>query len=887
MGFNKYFYLALYWIVVMGFAPSASLLGARSLSCYEMFHHLQVQRAGGIKGRENTFAGTFTRMVRAFEKEGLFYGDIIHWFDRADKNSTVKLIQSRLNREANGHAPKKLERWIEQYPEKYKADGIELPENWAKMNLKAKAEFIFNRANPLEAIKLEGNEELFLEQILNFDVLRPAEGTPEWLTVGDDQGSYEVRSSSGEINRKKYQEQLRQVEEHLDGKVGHQHLIHEWPKEKEARVRIAPQYIELLDAGTWYLFWRQTKRNPDEVESILTHPYLGVYNRASLEKLERAMIEGKYEDFKNKYRMIGARNVKGREGMPDQTEGQPLADFERRSGNKGIKRDFLEDVIEARFASGDFTGLRSIHDYAFDASAPMRELTQKYLSEKEIEMMERFEKEFKWLKYSDSSRSFNHFRNKILAPLLPWESRIPLDHKLDVLERARKRFAEGLAKIGQEYLKEKDKITEPHKLGELTAETMEKIQRLSYLFSDRVRLDEDFEHYLTPRPTQLPEILVDSTGPIDVNKINLGVEYSFRFPDSPRHKTTAQDEIKETAKALSSALGGSEIKEESGEGHGHNLSVKYSFTDSEGRKWRVEWDGVTRTYVDGKAVNPRRGHIEIPSPKWSPQTPEEIAQLYQTMRDLGKLPRRGAGGAHVNVDLAPLKALPEKEGARKMANLLNYFESNREMIQFLWQHPYRTRAAVPVEMSPALIEKLNHFDGTWEELGRVLYEEKYFNPFETRKPSYTQLNATALMASIIPAEYQRTIDIKNPEVPWAPAFGGKGTDRVEFRLFDAPTDEYLASLQVKYIRAVLNQALNGPKVITHQARYENADFESWKQDSAKFLRAARQHFKELGLDPEEFKPLLGQAQFAQSAIPVPKTPLREFPGFLPPQSQPK
>ena len=70
------------------------------------------------------------------------------------------------------------------------------------------------------------------------------------------------------------------------------------------------------------------------------------------------------------------------------------ADFERRSGNKGIKREFLEDLIEARFVSGDFTGLRGIHDYEFDASAPIGKLTEKYLSKADQTVLEEFEKEF-------------------------------------------------------------------------------------------------------------------------------------------------------------------------------------------------------------------------------------------------------------------------------------------------------------------------------------------------------------------------------------------------------------------------------------------------------------------------------------------------------------
>ncbi len=856
----------------------------KKASCYSIYRELQVQRIGGTERKENSFAGTDTPIVKAFEKEGLFYSDIVKWFDRADRTSTLNIIDTRLAAEKAGKVGKKLIRWLENYATKDKAKEIILPVDWTKKSAEEKANFIFDRENPLSAMTQEANENLFLEEILNYDILRPAKETPSYLTVGNDGGSYEVRSIKGEINRQVYQDQLAEVEGHLDGKVGHQHLIHEWPKEKEVRERIAPQYTELLDAGTWFLFWRQLKRNPggDEgVESILKHPYLGVYNRDSLEKLEKAVIDGDYTNFKNKYRMIGARNVTGRSDMPGQKEGQGLADFERRSGNKGIKREFLEDLIEARFVSGDFTGLRGIHDYEFDASAPIGKLTEKYLSKADQTVLEEFEKEFKWMKYSDDSRAFNHFRNKITAPLLPWENRIPLDYKLPVLDRARGRFAEGLLDIAKKYLAKKEKVRGPPEQGDLNSKTIDKIERLSFLFSDRVKLDEDFERYLTPIPTKLPSVLVKSTGPIDVNKIDLGIEYSFRFPDPPRHKTTAKAEIRQAADELSKALGGSEVKEETGSGHGHNLSVNYSFTDSEGRKWRVEWDGVTRTYVDGEAINPRKGHIEIPSPKWSPQSTKEVTKLFQTMRNLGKVPRRGAGGAHVNIDLAPLKAMPEKEGARKMVDLINYFESHREMIQFLWQHPFRQSAAMKLNVSPSLRKNLNDFDGNWDDLGKVLYEEKYFNSFETRKPSYAQLNATALMADVIPTEYETTIDIKNPKVPWAPAFGGKGKDRIEFRLFDAPTDEFLAALQIKYVRALLNSSLNQPNKISNEPIYQPSDFEMWKKEPAKFLEAAKSHLKEMGLNPEEFQALFASSYYAQTVEPNAKAPLVEFKNFLP------
>ena len=154
---------------------------------------------------------------------------------------------------------------------------------------------------------------------------------------------------------------------------------------------------------------------------------------------------------------------------------------------------------------------------------------------------------------------------------------------------------------------------------------------------------------------------------------------------------------------------------------------------------------------------------------------DQIRSLYEVNVRWGSSSLRG--GAHINIDLKPFFSLPDQEGARKFVDFLNNFENNREMIQFLWQHPYRTAAAFPLEMSPTLKDKLNGFTGKWDDLARLLYEQRYFNPYVDRKPGYVQLNATALMTSLVPEEYQKTIDIKNPTTEWFPAFGGK--ERIE------------------------------------------------------------------------------------------------------------
>ncbi|MFM8268550.1 MAG: hypothetical protein ACKN9V_00025, partial [Pseudomonadota bacterium] len=387
-------------------------------------------------------------------------------------------------------------------------------------------------------------------------------------------------------------------------------------------------------------------------------------------------------------------------------------------------------------------------------------------------------------------------------------------------------------------------------------------------------------------PTQLPSIQVASTGPIDVNQIDLGIEFSFRFLNSPANKTAAGERIHKTVSELAKAFGATEVRDvEDPLAHGHGLGLKFLMVDENGKKWRVEWDGVQRYYRQGRPYASQGGHIEIPSPKAAPQDMTQIKALYETNRALGQVPSRAAGGAHINIDLKPFFSLPEKEGARKFVDFLSYFENNREMIQFLWQHPYRTAAAFPLEMSPGLKDKLNQFSGNWDELARVLYEERYFNPYISRKPGYTQLNATALMSALVPEDYRNVIDIKNPTTEWFPAFGGKGTDRVELRLFDAPPDEYLAALQIKYIRALLNKSMNASGNLAIQKKYGGQDFLKWKEDAETFSDAAKDHLRDLGLDPKEFLPLLVDAhQVQQVELPKAKT-LIEHPEFLPLQDE--
>jgi len=855
--------------------------------CYETWMKLREQKLTKepmtLKAKD-----TNTEMAFAFEKEGSWYPDLPKgWFD-LDQDYMKRAMQFRARAEEHGKKEKVLSKFLKDYLKDDDKQSLYAPAHvrrsitkaaWGRMTPQEQIDFLFESGDLAKKLTKTALGHLFYEEIFNFDRLIPAEGKPESIAVTNDLGSYEI-VSRGETDRKKFQEMRDEIETALGGPIGHQHIIHAWPETQEARSAIAPKYIELLDAGTWFLFWRQMERNPEEVDSLAWHEFLGVYPRSSLERLHDRMVEGDAEHAKDKYRMIGFRSMKGREGMPGQDPKKFYPDFELRSGNKGVWRDFMEDMLQARLASGDYTGLRSFSDHNVDPGAQIEKIAP-WLSSDQNESLKRLEESLPHER-SDNRYYRKDMRNKIFSPLLDWEARLPFRLGGESLKKAQAKYAEELKAISDDFVKRKARTKKPESHEKLWQETQEKIEKAIYDFAKEAQLSKAFLNYLIPRPTNLPDIRVSSSGPIDVNQINLGTEYSFRFLGKPKNKADAHERIEMTASELAKALGATKVTGvDDPKGHGHGLGLKFLVTDENGQKWRVEWDGIQRYYRDGRAIAPKGGHIEIPSPKAAPQDMEQIRKLFEVNRSLGQVPSRVAGGAHINIDLQPFYGLPEKEGARKFVNFLNQFENNREMIQFLWQHPYRTAAAFPLEMTPSLKSKLNAFNGTWDDLARLLYEEKYFNPYVGRKPGYTQLNVTALMSGLVPEAYQQTIDIKNPRTDWFPAFGGKGTDRVELRLFDAPSDEYFAALQIKYIRALLDKSLNGIQEIPISKKYDAQDFSIWKENENQFNQAAKNHLLELGLDPKEFLPVLVDAhRLQQVELPKPKV-LVEHEDFLP------
>lgn len=854
--------------------------------CYQLFQFLSGSSFKRSQLADKTpvimtSAGTEIPISRAFEKEGLLYDDIADWFPSVKPETSDKL-RERLQKESRGEATPLLTKWLTDFATKYRPADFKIsPAEWKKLDPAIQLERLASTPDFFRLVNMRGKRNLFLDGIITFDELAVTEATPAMLRVGDDLGSYEVRSAGGTADRSAYFAFRDQVEAKLEGKIGHQHIVHAWPKDASARAAMAPQYLELLDSTTWLLFWRQMKRNPDEVESVLAHPYLGVYSRDALDRLQEAVIENKPEKFKNKYRMVGARNVPGDKAIAEQ-ENLILPDFELRSGNKGAKRSFVEDITESRISSGDYSGLKDYRKYDFNASASIDQIASRFLSREDVEVLERFQESFPKMKYSSRKNAHNHFRNRIVSPLLPWENRLELGTKAATLNVEQKRYAQRLAKVAKAYFAEMAKNPNRVEVSEIYSTAIERIEKAMYEFSDEVRLDRDFVKYLMPKPNTLPSILVKSTGAIDVNQVGLGIEYTFRFPVRAKDAAQARTEIRTGLEEFKNAMGGGVIEELDLGGHGHGASIRFKYTDPSGKAWRFEWDGVSRDYVDGNVVNPRGGLLEVPTPKFAPQDTQDIKRLYEAARKTGKLPSRSSGGGHVNVDLAPIMKLPPREGAQKLVNLINFFESNREMISFLWQHPNRMRVAIPVEPKGDLFAKLDAFEGDWNALAKILYDHQYFNTLEGRKPRYVQMDVTGAIMPAVPEQYvARDIDIKNPTVKWAPDFGS-GKDRIEFRMFDAMEDEFFAALEIKYIRALMDKTFNASSRIKHKPPLGLSEL--WKKDPAEFMKSAEAHLKDLGLDPQEFQPLLIQS-WEQRAhdLPgaLPATQPKKFEDFLP------
>jgi hypothetical protein len=128
-----------------------------------------------------------------------------------------------------------------------------------------------------------------------------------------------------------------------------------------------------------------------------------------------------------------------------------------------------------------------------------------------------------------------------------------------------------------------------------------------------------------------------------------------------------------------------------------------------------------------------------------------------------------------------------------------------------------------------------------------------------------------LFADYVPEDYLKSIDIKNPIVKFFPSFGGKASDRMELRFMNAADDEYILALQIRWVRSLLDTALNGgQEAIKKLPNFTPGSLELWKANPERFVQDANAHLKALGLNPKEYQPIVRNSLIDQQYVPMEK-----------------
>lgn len=451
-----------------------------------------------------------------------------------------------------------------------------------------------------------------------------------------------------------------------------------------------------------------------------------------------------------------------------------------------------------------------------------------------------------------------------LVPLWNWED-------APYLSRGKKKEVQQLTEA---FIKTVARLERPN--ASAIGEAMKSWAKVS-------RLSSDIENYLRPKPrlanpeSAAARIALPDNARVNVNNVDVGIEYTARYPlktsaeftEIPGQKGKVEwlrtsyeyskDERRQVLRRAAQAI----AKEQNnnlftkvelvagGDGHGHGLDVAYEFRDAKDRKWRVEWDGIGRSYDTNGQMIPeslRGGHIEIVTPKFNP-TEKEMAGVFRGLQRESLIPSPRFGGGHVNVDLAPFEGKP-----KALARFLGTYYDNRNMMTLMFQHPGRGVGAEPNRASPQLIERLKNFDGTEQELKELLYNERFFNTRVGRKTKNNQLNMIAYFQDVIPERFiHEDFDMKNDM--WRRTFDVNPRIRkMEFRMFNAPRNAAESALQIKFVRAMMNQALN-EDVPVFRGNYD-VNINRLAQSPDSTITKFEDMMRQLHLDPAEYRPFL-------------------------------
>jgi len=596
--------------------------------------------------------------------------------------------------------------------------------------------------------------------------------------------------------------------------------------------------------------------------------YIALKGVAGATNLEVASFKQLHPDEK----MNDLETYKGVLRLEDERFGEGTTGVELRSGTKtDATRRFSEEVVASRFSSGDFSGL--VDGNSWELIPKNMRVSAKDLVERfgvDLETANRAIKAFKAGPVEIRGRSRVIDKNYWI-PFWNWEDAPYLGaQKKSLIKNVTKHFIETLGEEGV-VMKGSD------------------IQQVMRDWIGVTGVVDNVENYIKPKPKvamDLEELMKFKSPNVvkaDVNAIDMGIEYTARFPLRYRTQHAAVVEngkkvwvntiydltreeraeaMNNVAKELSKKMGGTTPIMSDAGGHGHGIGMDFHFKDGQGRGWRVEWDGINRNYQEsGEMIESsiRGGHMEIVTPKYTP-TAKETKALYEVLSEQGLLATGiNAGGGHISIDLAAFEGRP-----KAMARFLSTFHENRGVMSLMFQSPNRMLSSEPTVISEKLSKALKNFNGSEEELKQLLYNEHYFNGRFGRKSQYSQLNMTGYFQDVIPAEnIHADFDLKNDV--WRPNFDVNPKIRkMEFRMFNGPATEEESALQIKLVRAMLDHALNSEEELSGAVQ---------TVDHAKYLEHPKDAYadvdhlcEQLKLDPKLYRPMVSKGLTDASTV---------------------
>ncbi|MFM8314547.1 MAG: amidoligase family protein, partial [Deltaproteobacteria bacterium] len=544
------------------------------------------------------------------------------------------------------------------------------------------------------------------------------------------------------------------------------------------------------------------------------------------------------------------------------SNGLPTLSIELRSGTKSEStRRLVEQVVASRYAANDFSGL------FFERNWVLIPSRQSLTAE---DLVRRF-----GVSRLESQRAL-----KALTERFHDGKTMPVDYLVPFWQWEQAPYL-SLAK--QEFIKDLTRAFIKKAASWENASQQTRQQALTSWIQASGLVD-SLESYLIPSPPKTPvskeaqnfhRARAELPHPVDVNKIDLGIEYTGRFPiklsavydRDPSHPKaswirtqydlTPEERatlVRNLAELLGKKIPGSlkpSITELSEGSHGHSFQLAFELKDAQGRKWRIEWDGVGRDYDSKGTVieeSIRGGHVEIVTPKFTPSA-EDISAVFESMKSLGLQPDHRSGGGHINIDLAPFENNP-----KSMARFIAKFLEHRGIISLMFQDPRRVRTGEPNEVSPSLIQALKSFNGTEEQLKQLLYNERFFNTRLGRKTQYVQLNLNAYFQDIIPSQFlNKDFDLKN--APWRENFSVEPHIRkAEMRLFNAPQTTHEAQAQIQLVRSLLDSALNDKTSVSGEV--QPVQHEHYAQNPERAKKEFEKLMHDLELDPNIYETYL-------------------------------